>query len=73
MASIPLPVRSQAAQVLRHSAHPALRRLTVEETETTLVIKGSVSSYYLKQLAQETLKQVRGPRELVNQVEVVRD
>jgi hypothetical protein len=73
MTSIPLPVRSQAIQVLRHSAHPALRRLSVEETDTALVIKGSVSSYYLKQLAQETLKRVRGPRHLVNEVEVVRD
>jgi hypothetical protein len=66
-----LPVRSQAQQALRDSSHPALRSLSVEETERTLVITGSVSSYYLKQLAQETLKAVRGPRELVNHVKVV--
>ena len=68
-----LPVRSQAIQALRHSAHPALRRLRVEETETALVIKGSVSSYYLKQLAQEALKSIRGLRHLDNQVQVVRE
>jgi hypothetical protein len=73
MSSIPLPVRSEALKVLRHSAHPALRRLSVEETDTTLVIRGSVSSYYLKQLAQETLKTVRGKRRLINEVQVVRD
>jgi hypothetical protein len=66
-------IRSEAIQALRHSAHPALRRLSVEETDTTLVIKGSVSSYYLKQLAQEALKGLRGLRQLVNQVQVVRE
>jgi hypothetical protein len=45
----------------------------VEETETALVIKGSVSSYYLKQLAQEALKSIRGLRHLDNQVQVVRE
>jgi hypothetical protein len=73
MTTSALPVQSQATQVLRHSAHPALRRLSVEETDTALVIRGSVTSYYLKQLAQETLKAVRGPRVLVNDVEVVLD
>jgi osmotically-inducible protein OsmY len=72
MTSIPLPIRSEAIKALRHSAHPALRRLSVEETDTTLVIKGSVSSYYLKQLAQETLKGVRGKRKVINEVQVVR-
>jgi hypothetical protein len=66
-----LPVRSKAIQALRHSAHPALRRLCVEETDSTLVISGSVSSYFLKQMAQEIVKAVRGPRKLVNQVQVV--
>jgi osmotically-inducible protein OsmY len=53
---------------LRQSAHPALRRLLVEETETTVVISGRVSSYYLKQLAQEAIMPVRGCRDVVNQV-----
>ena len=68
-----LPNQSEAAQVLYHSAHPALRRLRIEETDTSLVIRGQVSSYYLKQLAQETVKALRGPRRLVNHVEVVRE
>jgi hypothetical protein len=68
-----LPNESQAIHALRESAHPALRRLSVEQTDTALVIKGSVSSYYLKQLAQEALKGLSGPRTLINQVQVVRD
>src|SRR5262245_19730503 len=47
--------RSRAEQALRHSALPALRKLAVEETDAEVFITGSVSSYYLKQLAQETV------------------
>jgi hypothetical protein len=64
---------SRAAQALKQSTHPALRKLSVEETDSALVITGRVSSYYLKQLAQETLMGVRGERQLVNHVSVVRD
>ena len=67
------PLVSRAAQALKQSTHPALRRLSVEETESALVITGRVSSYYLKQLAQETLMGVRGERQLLNRVNVVRD
>jgi osmotically-inducible protein OsmY len=66
--STTVAVSSRMVQVLRQSAHPALRRLLIEETETTVVITGRVSSYYLKQLAQETIMQVRGIREVVNRV-----
>jgi hypothetical protein len=59
-------------QVLRQSALPALRKLCVEETEEAVVLTGSVSSYYLKQLAQETVMPVLGERALFNRVKVVR-
>ena len=38
-----------------------------------IVITGSVPSYYLKQLAQETILPVRDQRQLLNRVEVARD
>jgi hypothetical protein len=57
---------------LRQSPIPALRKLTVEETEAAVVIGGAVSSYYLKQLAQETVMPVLAGRELHNRVAVVR-
>jgi hypothetical protein len=60
-------------EALRQSSHPVLRRLTVEETDSTIVITGRVSSYYLKQLAQETVMTVRGPRDVVNRVLVARE
>ena len=64
-------VASQAAHALRKSSHPALRRLSVEGTQGSLVISGRVSSYYLKQLAQETIMSVREGVPLVNKVDVV--
>ena len=67
------PVSSRVVQALRQSSHPALRALAVEETEESIVLTGRVSSYYLKQLAQETVMPVRGPRQLVNRVLVTRE
>jgi hypothetical protein len=66
------PVLTQAAHALKRSLHPALRHLRVEENDQCLVISGRVTSYYLKQLAQETLMPVRGALQLVNRVNVVR-
>jgi osmotically-inducible protein OsmY len=64
--------QSRAAQALRHSAIPAIRNLSIEETEEFVVIQGSVVSYYLKQLAQETVMSVLEGRELRNRVTVDR-
>jgi hypothetical protein len=60
-------------QVLRESPILALRRLSLEESDTAVVINGDLPSYYLKQLAQETLRPAVAGRQLVNQVRVVRD
>lgn len=65
-------LRVQAEQALRQSPIPALRDLRVEETDAGVVISGCVSSYYLKQLAQETVLPFLGEKGLVNQVTVVR-
>jgi hypothetical protein len=66
-------VRSPALEALRQSPIPALRKLSIEETDVTVSISGCVSSYYLKQLAQETIMSALGGRELHNRVTVVRN
>ena len=63
---------SRASQALRRSPLPALRKLSLEETDCVVVINGRVSSYYLKQLAQEALRPTLGDRRLLNLVEVCR-
>ena len=61
---------TEPTRVLTHSPLPQLRRLVVTADEHEVVITGRVSSYYLKQLAQEALRPTIGDRRLVNQVEV---
>jgi hypothetical protein len=72
MAASSPPRQSRALNALHHSPIPALRKLAVEESDTCVVLLGSVSSYYLKQLAQETVMSLLDGRELLNRVTVVR-
>jgi hypothetical protein len=71
MSTATLPT-SSAALALRQSPIPALRGLVLEETEEAVAIYGHLSSYYLKQLAQEAVMPALGGRELRNRVVVVR-
>ena len=57
---------------LSASPIPHLRRLRVISSEAEVVITGRVPSFYLKQLAQETVRPALGPRRLLNRVEVLR-
>jgi hypothetical protein len=58
---------------LQRNGVPALRRLEVEETDAAVVLRGTVGSYYLKQLAQEAVMPLLAGRKLINRVEVVRE
>jgi hypothetical protein len=62
--------RSRAAHALHHSNIPAIRNLSIEETDEFVLIQGSVVSYYMKQLAQETVMSYLDGRELRNRVTV---
>jgi hypothetical protein len=62
-------VAVQATRTLQ-STHPALRHLSVEGSGETLVISGTVTCYYHKQLAQEALRSLRGDLQLVNHIKV---
>ena len=62
------PPRPQTA--LHASSQPELRRLHVTEADDAVVIAGTVSCFYLKQLAQETVKPSAAGRRVVNRVRV---
>jgi BON domain len=64
---------SPVEQAIRQSPIPALRKLDVEETDAEIVLSGTVGSFYLKQLAQEAILPLLGPRGLVNRVQVRRE
>ncbi len=58
------------ADVLGQSQQPLLRRLHVEENEKEVVLEGTVPTYFLKQLAQETVRPCLGTRRLLNRIVV---
>ncbi len=64
------PPLLEPAAVLTASPLPQLRRLVVVANETEVIITGRVSSYYMKQLAQEALRPTLNNRRLLNHVEV---
>ena len=61
---------ARAQGCLRRSSHPGLRHVSCENAGNVLVLHGRVSSYYLKQLAQELVRAIAGSRQIVNMVEV---
>ena len=63
----PVPVSA----LLRDNPINDLRRLRVEEDDSQIVISGIVPSYYLKQMAQETIRPALAGRRLRNQVIVL--
>lgn len=63
----------EPAEAMTSSPLGQLRRLVVTVDDTRVVITGRVSSYYLKQMAQETVRPALGRRTLLNRVEVCPD
>jgi hypothetical protein len=61
-----------AATALLSASNPELRRLVVRETDDEVQVCGQVSSFYLKQLAQEAVRSAANGRPIVNRVEVRR-
>jgi hypothetical protein len=61
---------SKLADMLTSSPIGQLRRLVVIADDNQVIITGQVSSYYFKQMAQETVQPLIGTRLLLNNVEV---
>ncbi|GAB4136300.1 MAG: hypothetical protein Tsb009_03240 [Planctomycetaceae bacterium] len=49
----------------------SLKRLSIEFCEGTLTLRGTVPTYYQKQVAQSVASQVEGVRKINNQTRVV--
>ena len=63
-------VQPRAQSALASSPVFELRYLNVEQCDDTLLISGSVSSYYHKQLAQEVVRSVCEGIDVVNSIHV---
>lgn len=57
-----------AVQRLHSSHNMELKRIQCEARTGTLNIRGQVSSYYLKQLAQELVRPIAGVDRIVNHI-----
>jgi osmotically-inducible protein OsmY len=67
-----LPVIDHAAEErLRRSSYLALRDISCLASDGVLTLRGSLPSYYLKQVAQEIVSGVEGVRHVANQIEVL--
>jgi hypothetical protein len=63
-------VQPRAQKALSGSPFYALRELQVEQDGDTLLIRGLVSSFYHKQLAQEVVRHAAEGVEVVNSIDV---
>ena len=63
-------VKARAQQALSASPIFALRELQVEQDGESILIRGQVSSFYHKQLAQEIIRHAVEGVEVVNSIHV---
>ena len=63
-------VQARAQQALASSPVYALRELQVEQDGDTILLRGSVASFYHKQLAQEVIRHAVEGVEVVNSIRV---
>jgi osmotically-inducible protein OsmY len=64
-------LREVVETALSRSAVFAGRNLRFEVHESGVVLRGVVRSYYQKQLAQESVRTIRGVSRITNEIEVV--
>lgn len=57
-------------QAIRHNPHFNGRTLRFETEEGKVILKGQVRTYFQKQMAQESVRQVAGVEEIRNDLEV---
>jgi osmotically-inducible protein OsmY len=61
-------VTERARERLRQSPHPGVRSVSCEFDRGVLRLRGRLSSFYHKQVAQEAVAHLSGVREVVNEV-----
>jgi len=64
-------LQDQVASAIRKSSHLSSRRLRYEAAEGgDITLHGTVASYFEKQLAQETIREVDGVGQINNLIQV---
>jgi osmotically-inducible protein OsmY len=60
-----------AENCLRHNSYLALKNVRCDFHEGALILRGCLPTYYLKQVAQQTVSRLEGVDRIVNEIEVV--
>jgi osmotically-inducible protein OsmY len=67
----PAETAEWAENRLRGNSYLALKNISCEFADGVLTLRGCLPSYYLKQIAQETVAPLEGVAHVVNQIAVV--
>ena len=70
MSTTPKQLEEKVSTALRQSPYVQSRNLRFEASEGRVTLRGQVSSWYQKQMAQETLLRLDGVERVENQLEV---
>jgi hypothetical protein len=65
-------IREIAEGRLRDSSYWPVRTICCDYQEGVLILRGRVSAYYLKQIAQAAVSELDGVLEIANRIEVAR-
>lgn len=65
-----LTIDNLAKDRLNGQPYPALKRVTCEFHDGLLILRGSLPTYYLKQVAQTAVAELDGIQQIENQIEV---
>ncbi len=71
MTQLDIPLDDRILFALEQNPHLMGRSLRFEAQQGRITLKGTVCSYYQKQMAQEALRAVDGIAEIRNELEVV--
>ncbi len=66
-----IPLLHRVDTALRENPHLQGRHVLLEDNDGTVTLRGTVESYYQKQMAQESLRAIDGIEKILNQLEVV--
>jgi osmotically-inducible protein OsmY len=66
-----MDISKLAETQLRSNSYLALKNISCEYDHGVLILRGSVPTYHLKQIAQESVAQVVGVEWIDNQIEVL--
>jgi len=66
-----LEVEELAERRLRSDSHQDIKKISCRCSNGVLVLQGRVPTYYLKQVAQETVSRLNRAERIENQIEVI--